>query len=69
MINSDQSPRVGDPYCWLPAAFTQFSGQQLALMRAADRLAGRVIYVNESHRLFRVEASVPGGVLRECFKF
>ena len=69
MINSDSIPRVGDPYCWLPSAFTQFTGQQLALMHAADRLAGRVVFVNDAHRLFRVEAPFPGGVLRECFKF
>ena len=69
MINSTEAPRVGDPWCWLPAAFTQFTGQQLALMGAADRLAGRVVFVNEAHRFFRVEAAFPGGLLRECFKF
>lgn len=28
-----------------------------------------VTYINEPHRYFLAEYRVPGGVLRECFKF
>lgn len=62
-------PEVGAPYCWKPAAFSDHSDAVAGILGVTVRLNGRVVYVNEEHRFFRVEARFPGGVLRECFKF
>lgn len=32
-------------------------------------VSARVTYINEAHRYFLAEYRVPGGILRECFKF
>ena len=63
------TPEVGDPFSWIPAAFTVHTDATSDLLGAAVRLSGRIIYVNAAHRWFRAEARFPGGVLRECFKF
>ena len=63
------SPEVGEPICWVPAAFTEHNTGVAWKLGAADRLSGRIVYVNEAHRWYRAEASFPGGVIRECFKF
>ena len=62
-------PRVGDPYVWIPTAFTCFSDYSQKILGANVKLCGRVIEVSEERRWFRVEAAFPGGVIRECFKF
>lgn len=55
---------IGDPVTWTPAAFwaAAFPGALL-------ELHGRVVYVNEPHRFFVVEADCNGTPLREAFKF
>lgn len=32
-------------------------------------VSARVTYINEPHRYFLAKYKVPGGILRECFKF
>ena len=32
-------------------------------------VSARVTYINQAHRFFLAEYRVPGGPLRECFKF
>ncbi|MBM6870793.1 hypothetical protein [Pseudoflavonifractor phocaeensis] len=32
-------------------------------------VSARVTYINQAHRYFLAEYRVPGGALRECFKF
>lgn len=32
-------------------------------------VSARVTYINERHRYFLAKYKVPGGILRECFKF
>jgi len=61
--------QVGDPYSWIPDAFTNHSEDSSGVLGAVVRLNGRVVQVHEEHRWFRVEATFPGGTLRECFKF
>lgn len=62
-------PEVGEPICWVPAAFTEHNSGVAGMLGAAVRLSGRIVYVNLEHRFYRVEAACEGGVLRECFKF
>ena len=63
------SPEVGEPICWVPAAFTEHNTGVGWKLGAADRLSGRIVYVDLEHRFYRVEAACEGGVLHECFKF
>ena len=62
-------PEIGDPYSWIPSAFTQFRDVPIDAFKAASRVNGRVVYVNRAHGWFRAEAKFLGGVIRECFKF
>lgn len=62
-------PDVGDPFSWTPSAFTEHANVTATLLGASVMLHGRVIQVNAAHRWFRVEATCPGGVIRETFKF
>ena len=62
-------PEVGEPICWVPAAFTEHNSGVAGMLGAAVRLSGRIVYVNEAHRWYRAEASFPGGTIREGFKF
>lgn len=63
------TPEVGDPICWTPTAFTQNSEQTAGILGVTVRVSGRITYVNSEHRYCRAEASFPGGIIRECFKF
>lgn len=62
-------PEVGDPICWTPAAFTHNSDKTEYILGLTVRVSGRIAYVNEAHRWYRAEATFPGGIIRECFKF
>lgn len=55
---------VGDVVSFIPAAFVNYLDAETAL-----RLSGRVIYVNEAHRYFTVEAPCHGYKIRESFIF
>ena len=58
---------IGDPYTWTPSAFEGASG--ICNIKRLARVSGRVVYINEAHRYFTVEAEVHGYKLRESFKF
>lgn len=64
-----QIPKVGDPWSWTPAAFTNHGDDCAGVLGAVVRVNGRITYVNRAHGFFRAEASFPGGTIRECFKF
>lgn len=55
---------VGDTVSFIPTAFINFRDAGSVLM-----LHGRVIYVNEAHRYFTVEAPCYGYKIRESFIF
>ena len=56
--------QVGDPVRFVPFAFCNSQTQGLPYA-----LSGRVIYVNDAHRFYRVEAECNGYTIRESFKF
>lgn len=60
-------PEVGDPYCWEPSSFSDFSENASATLRATTRVSGRIVYVNREHGWFRAEAECNGTLIRECF--
>ena len=62
-------PEVGEPICWTPAAFTHNTDNSAGVLGLTVRVSGRIVYVNAEHRWYRAEASFPGGVIREGFKF
>lgn len=55
---------VGDAVSFIPAAFINFENATVAL-----RLNGRVVYVNNAHRYYTVEAPCNGHRIRESFIF
>lgn len=59
---------IGDAYSWIPAAFEGASGIT-GLKTMKTTVHGRVVYINETHRYFTVEAACNGYKLRESFKF
>lgn len=61
------APEVGQPWSWVPTAFSAFSDKTLGILGATTRVNGRIIYVNEEHNWFRAEATFAGGTIRECF--
>lgn len=59
---------IGDTYSWTPVAFEGSSG----IKCCGDKISvlhGRVVYINERHRYFTVEADAHGCKIRESFKF
>lgn len=62
MILND--PHIGDKVTFAPSAFTQFER-----ISAPVQLRGRVCYINEAHRYYRVEAECNGYMIRESYKF
>lgn len=60
----DARHNVGDPVRFVPKAFSRIESCAVPTM-----LSGRVIYVNESHRYYTVEAECNGVPFRESFKF
>ena len=65
----EHTPEVGEPFSWEPAAFTEHCANVATFLGATSRINGRIVYVNEAHRYFRVEGRCEAGILRECFKF
>lgn len=63
------TPEIGEPVCWTPAAFTEYALTVASFLGAETRVSGRIVYINEAHRFYRAEAGFVGGILRECFKF
>lgn len=60
----DARKDVGDAVSFIPAAFIRYHDAETAL-----RLNGRVVYVNEAHRFYTVEAACNGYKIRESFIF
>lgn len=58
---------IEDTYTWTPRAFEGASG--ICSFEKLARVSGRVVYINEAHRYFTVEAEAHGFKLRESFKF
>lgn len=59
---------IGDTYSWVPTAFEGING----IARESAKIStvhGRVVYINEAHRYFTVEAACNRYKLRESFKF
>lgn len=53
-----------------PHAFTGEVGKTKGPMPCIPRtVTGRIVYINEAHRYFTVEASVDWATIRESFKF
>ncbi len=65
----EHTPEVGEPFSWEPAAFTEHCANVTLALGSTARISGRIVYVNEAHRFFRVEGRCEAGILRECFKF
>lgn len=59
---------IGEPFSWKPAAF-QGSNGIMSVATKETTAHGRVVYINEAHRYFTVEAEAHGFKLRESFKF
>lgn len=57
--------KVGDTVRWRPAAWYERGDFPLA----PSEVTGRVIYVNEAHRFYTVEARLGEDRLRESFRF
>lgn len=61
---------IGDTYSWKPCAYEAMGHEQDQRSgRARGMVHGRIVYINEKHRYFTVEAEVHGYRLRESFKF
>lgn len=60
----DARKAVGDAVVFTPSAFIRFSRGEAPL-----RLNGRVVYVNDAHRYYTVEAPCNGHRIRESFIF
>lgn len=59
-------PKVGDTQVFVPTAW---SYGMLAGAKAKIALKGTVVYVNEEHRYYTVEARHCGYAVRESYKF
>ncbi|MBE5054763.1 hypothetical protein INF37_01925 [Pseudoflavonifractor sp. DSM 107456] len=61
---------LGEKYRFTPHAFTGEVGKTKGPMPCIPRMVtGRIVYINEAHRYFTVEASVDWATIRESFKF
>lgn len=58
---------IGEPFSWKPAAFEGASG--LGSFEKLRTVHGRIVYINEAHCYFTVEAQISGKKLRESFNF
>ena len=71
--DSRPAPEIGENRTFVPAAFDEgYQGSRLSSIRPDVDLAvtGTVVYVNETHRWFRVRYETPdGGVQHESFKY
>ena len=60
--------KIGDEIRFRPSAFmtegalTKFCGIPI-------EVTGKVCYINQEHRFYRVQVQLEGAVLHECFKF
>lgn len=64
------TPTIGDVLVFRPSAFfTEAERYRLRDVRIPQTLRGTVIYVNEPHRFYTVEAECNGYIIRESFKF
>lgn len=62
--------KIGEKYRFTPHAFTGEVGKTKGPMPCIPRtVTGRIVYINEAHRYFTVEASVDWATIRESFKF
>ena len=62
--------KTGEKYRFTPHAFIGEVGKgKSALPCIPRRVTGRIVYINEAHRYFTVEASVDWATIRESFKF
>lgn len=59
---------IGDTYSWIPTSFEGGNGVS-GIKGRSITLHGRIVYINEEHRYFMVEANCNGYALRESFKF
>lgn len=59
---------IGDTYSWTPTAFEGASGI-MSITTKTMTVHGRIVYINEAHRYFTVEANCNGYAVRESFKF
>ena len=60
----DARKAVGDAVAFIPAPFVHYEHNE-----APVSLSGRVIYVNDAHRHYTVEAPCNGYKIRESFMF
>lgn len=63
-------PYIGQPIAWTPCAYCNLDGRENPKStRARKKVRGRIVWINELHYFFLVEAQVFGHTMRECFKF
>lgn len=59
-----KTPRIGDPVTFVPTAFAEHK----AFPGAADRVQGRVVYVNEKRGYYTVEGICNGHRISESYR-
>ena len=63
-------PYIGQPIAWTPCAYCNLDGKENPKStRERNKVRGRIVWINEEHHFFLVEAQVFGYTMRECFKF
>ena len=63
-------PYIGQPVSWTPCAYSNLGGgENLKSTRDRGKVSGKIVWINELHHFFLVEAQVFGYTMRECFKF
>ena len=61
---------IGDKYTWVPSAFEgELNTQNPKSKRKPCIVTGEVVYIHPERRYFTVEATLPGGIIRESFLF
>ena len=63
-------PYIGQFVSWTPCAYSNLGGgENLKSTRDRGKVSGKIVWINELHHFFLVEAQVFGHTMRECFKF
>lgn len=52
-----------------PSALNDYADVKIDGKAKKRRITGTIVYINRPHRFFTVQAELPGGIRRECFKF
>ena len=62
--------KTGEKYRFTPHAFIGEVGKTKSPLPCIPRrVTGRIVYINEAHRYFTVEARADWATIRESFKF